>query len=104
MPYRLMIFERRDNASREEMANTALAICKGMKKVDGINSAKFYWSGLDNIVFLTEGTMEALNSGGGNNPDIIKLAFDLSDLTKQTMNILLAEPRAGEEAYRSAGR
>lgn len=104
MPYRFVMCERRDNVDRTAMANTALAICRGSRKTKGINSAKFYWSGPDNIVFLIEGEMGALNAGPGDSPEMGKLLFDMSDLTRVTMNILLGEPRAGEQAYKSSGR
>ena len=104
MPYRLIICERRDQADREAMAKTALAICRESRKTSGIQSAKFYWSGADNIVFLIEGDLGALNAGAGDNPAMGKLFYDMSDLTRMTMNIVLLDPRSGEQSYRSAGR
>ena len=105
MPFRFYMFERRDNADRTAIANNALALCRAIRETNGINSAKFYWSGLDHIALLIDGENTALNAPGSGNPNqAAKAAFDLSDVTRQTMDIRLAEPRLGEEAYRSAGR
>jgi hypothetical protein len=105
MAYRLFIWERRDNADRAAFGNTALAACKIYRKTDGINSARFYWSGTERIGILLEGTPAALNSpGAGAAPSDAKVAFDMADLARQTDDILLSEAKTGEELYKSAGR
>ena len=106
MSYRFILCERRDNADRVAMANTALAICREVKKSEGIVSAKYYWSGPDKIAFLVEGEPRILNGGvGAANPvEMGKLLFTLSDLSRQTMDIILADPGLGAQAYQNAGR
>jgi hypothetical protein len=45
MAIQLYIWERRDSGSRETMGNTALELCRIIRKRKGINSARFYWAG-----------------------------------------------------------
>ena len=105
MSYRFFMFERRDNAKHEDLANAALALCRGARQTNGINSAKFYWSGFDNIVFLIEGDNQALNTPFAGNPEAnAKAGFAFMDLAKQTMDIRLGDPKAGADAFRMAGR
>lgn len=105
MSYRFYMFERRDHAKHEDLANTALALCKGARQTKGITFAKFYWSGFDNIVFLIEGDNQALNAPFSGNPEAnAKAGFDFMDLAKQTMDIRLADPKTSAEAFRMAGR
>ena len=105
MPLQLNIFERRDSGDRETMGNLALAITRITKARDGIRSCRFFWHGVDNIVFLTEGEAEALNNPAAAAPaDMARLVFDMADNARQTLNWRLSEPRASEEAYRAAGR
>ncbi|MBI4764317.1 MAG: hypothetical protein HY787_06910 [Deltaproteobacteria bacterium] len=55
MPIQLTIWERRDKGRRETMENKAFELCRLRRKSGGITSARFYWSGSDEIVFLVEG-------------------------------------------------
>ena len=105
MPIQLSIWERRDNGDREVMGNTALAICRFERTTNGITSAKFYWSGSERIVFLTEGEGPALSGiGESYPPDYYKAGFVLADNARVTMNLRLTDPRESLETYRAAGR
>ena len=105
MPYRLYMYERRDNGDRNEMALAALASCKIYRKTEGINSARFYWSGTERIGILLEGTPAALNTpAAGAEPSDAKVAFDMADLAKQVDDIMLSEAKAGEQTHKDAGR
>jgi hypothetical protein len=99
------MYERRDNGDRNDMAMAALGFCRALRKTDGINSAKYYWSGTDSIGILLEGEGPALSSpGAGIDPADVKFAFDLGDAARQTMDIQLSEAKAGEETAKAAGR
>jgi len=105
MPIQLTIWERRDGGSRETIANTILEVCRIFRKEKGITSSRFYWSGTEAIVHLTEGETAALNNRGQSSPvDATRLTFTLADNARQTLSIRLMEPRASAETYRSAGR
>ena len=105
MPYRLFMFERRDNGDRNDMAMAALGWCRAIRKTAGINSAKFYWSGTESIGILLEGEGPALNSpNAGMDPADGKFGFDLGDNARMTNDIQLAEAKAGEETAKAAGR
>lgn len=105
MPIQLMIWERRDNGDRETMGNTALELCRIMRRRDGITSSKFYWSLSETIVFLTEGEAAALDTSGQAAPaDYYRAGLAFGDNARQVLNIQLAEPRDALETYRAAGR
>ena len=105
MSIQIQIWERRDGGSREPMGNTALELCRVIRKTKGINSARFYWSGPDEIVFLVEGEEAALgNPDQATLADFARLGFILSDNAKQTLSKRLMDPKAGLENYRMAGR
>jgi|SaaInl7_200m_RNA_FD_contig_21_1864107_length_752_multi_12_in_0_out_0_2 hypothetical protein len=102
MPIQLVIVERRDNADREELGNAAFAACKAARAQEGIISSRFFWSGADNIVFLTEGSADALDAPAG--AEASKATFEISDRARVTTTMRLLDPRAGVENYRKAGR
>jgi len=62
MPMQLQIWERRQNGDRELMANAALFMCRAVRETKGIASSRFYWSGTERIVFLTNGDDAALST------------------------------------------
>ena len=94
--------ERRDNADRNEFALAALAVCRNVKKQDGIKTSRFYWYNADSIVIWSEGEASAFDYSP--NPDLAKDMFALADLGKLTQNWRLSDARLGEEAYKQAGR
>ena len=107
MPIQFQVWERRDNADRNALANAALDLCRASRAIEGIRSSRFYWNGADAVVFLTDGETQALNdlgNGAKMTADRARAIFTLSDLARATASMRLAEPRAGEEAYRRAGR
>ena len=107
MPIQFQVWERRDSADRNGLGNAALDLCRTSRAVEGIRSSRFYWNGTDAVVFLTDGETEALNNLGDGakvTADRARALFTLSDLAKATLSMRLAEPRAGEEIFRRAGR
>ena len=105
MPIQLMIWERRDSGDRETMGNTALELCRIMRRRDGITSARFYWSVSETIVFLTEGEAAALDTPGqAALADYARAGLALADNARQVLNLRLGEPRDALETYRAAGR
>ena len=105
MPIQLRIWERRDGADRREIGNTALAMCRIIRRGDGITSSKFYWYGPDRVVMLTEGEAAALDTlGPASLEDYDRAVFELADMARIIMDWRLVDPRAGEESYRLAGR
>ena len=105
MSIEIQIWERRDGGSRETMGNTALEVCRILRKSEGINSARFYWSGTEEIVFWVEGETAALDTPNQKTlADYIRLGFILADNAKQTLSKRLMDPREGLQTYRTAGR
>ena len=105
MSYRFYMFERRDHAKHEDLANAALALCKGARQTEGITSAKFFWSGFDDIAFLIEGDNNALNAPFSGDPEAnARAGFAFMDLAKQKMDIRLTDPKISAEAFQMAGR
>jgi len=104
MPIQLTAYERRDNTDRRAMGNKALEICRIVRTTEGIRSARFYWYGTETVVFLMEGETAALDAPGGERPEYGQAGFDLADMAKNILSWRLIEPRAGEDAYRAAGR
>jgi hypothetical protein len=105
MSIQLTVYERRDNGDREVMGNTALELCRIMRRLKGITSARFYWYGTESVVFLAEGETAALNTVGQAAPaDYFRLGFVLADNARVTLNMRLVDPRESIQTYRAAGR
>jgi hypothetical protein len=105
MAIQLSIWERRDGGSRETMGNMALELCRIIRKAKGITSARFYWSGVDEIVMMAEGEAAALDMPAqATLGDYARAGFTLADNARMTLNKRLIDPRAGVENYRIAGR
>jgi hypothetical protein len=105
MPISISIYERRDNGDREVMGNSAVELCRIVRGRDGIRSAKFYWSGTERIVFITDGEAEALNNPYTAAPaDALRVGFAIVDNAREVMTLRLAEPRDAQQSYRTAGR
>ena len=105
MPIQLSIWERRDSGRRETMGNTALELCRLRRKSEGITSARFYWSGSEEIVFLIEGDAAALDTPDQKTmADYAWLGFILADHARLTLTKRLSEPREALQMYRTAGR
>jgi hypothetical protein len=107
MAIQISIWERRDNGSREIMGSIALELCRILRKKSGINSARFYWAGSEEIMFLCEGEESALDSiprvlDWG--PEYAKLAFALADIARLTLNKQLITPQTAAQNYQLAGR
>ncbi len=58
------------------------------------------------VVWLIDGKPSALNTpyAGSSVDEVAKLAFDLADQARLTMDIQLGEAKAGEETVKTAGR
>lgn len=105
MPIQLNVFERRDNADREALADAAMAMCRASRAREGITSSRFYWHRSETIVFLTEGEAAALDTMEQGAPeDFYRAGFALFDLAREIINWRLLDPRVGEKSYRAAGR
>ena len=105
MPIQLSVWERRDNGRRETMGNIALELCRLRRKSEGITSARFYWSGSEEIVFWVEGDAAAIDTLDQKTlADYAWLGFILADHARLTLTKRLSEPREALQTYRTAGR
>ena len=106
MAIQLMIWQRRDSGNREIIQNTALELCRIVRKREGITSSRFYWtSGTDELVFWSEGETAALDSPGqAAQADYLRLSFIMMDNAQMTINKRLADPRDATQNYRTGGR
>jgi len=105
MAIQLLIWERRDGGDRVTMGNTALELCRIIRQTKGIISCRFYWSGPDELVFLSEGEAAALNTPDqATLADYTRFGFILADHARMIVNKRLIDPREGLQAYLTAGR
>jgi hypothetical protein len=49
MPIQLTVLERRDNVDRDVLGNAAFAMCRSVRKREGIRSSRFYSYGPQRI-------------------------------------------------------
>lgn len=96
-------WERRDNADREALGSAALAYCRAVKAREGMRGSRFFWLSADRIVVQTEAdSAQAFDQPA--DVDTAKALFALSDLARAVDTERWMDPRAGQAAYRSAGR
>jgi hypothetical protein len=103
MALRATYWERRDNADREALGNSAYDFCRSARGVEGIRNCRFYWSNADTIVILSDAESPDVFDRPGT-PEVGKAAFALADLARTVRDERWIEPREGVEAYRRAGR
>ena len=48
----ILFFDRFPEASRDDLGNAALAYCRVLVSKDGVNFARFYWSGSNRIAII----------------------------------------------------
>jgi hypothetical protein len=96
-------WERRDGADREALGQAAFALCRATRQVDGVKSSRFFWTGPDQVVILSEANTMA-DFDQASKPDQAEAIFALSDLARATATERWIDPRDGTEAYRVAGR
>lgn len=94
-------WERRDSADRNEFAMAALNYCKAVRSRDGVEDARFYWTGVDTLAVMStlsepEAWSRPLTGGGA------KATFGLADLGRQTGTELWLDASAGQAAWESA--
>ena len=98
----LGVWERRDNSDRNDLANSALALCRAIKAMDGVTSSRFYWYTTDTIVIWTEGEASAFDYQP--EPNVGKAMFAMSDLAKLKMSWRLSDAKLGEELFKASGK
>ncbi len=103
MALRATYWERRDNADRQALGNTAYDFCRASRGVEGVRNCRFYWTNADNIVTLAEAESAEVFDRPGT-PELGKAAFALADVARSVRDERWIEPREGVEAYRQAGR
>lgn len=94
-------WERRDSADRNEFGLAALAYCKAVRSQDGVEDAKYYWTGIDSLAVLAtlakpEAWSRPLTGGAA------KATFNLADLGHQTGTELWLDARDGQAAWEAA--
>ncbi len=103
MALRATYWERRDNADRNTLGNTAYDFCRAARGAEGMRNCRFYWADADTIVILAEAESAEVFGRPGT-PGLGKAAFALADLARSVRDERWIEPREGVEAYRQAGR
>ena len=102
MQYGVWHIERRDSATRDDFANAALAYCRAMRGLDGVDDCRFYWKPVDEVVIVAEGP--SADAWNANSPEVAKATFDLFDHGRSVGYEQWLDARTGEEVYRSADR
>lgn len=104
MPAFISTHERREGVDRNDLAFAALQLCRRWRATDGVTAARYFWIDPSRIFVMVEGEGGSLNPGSFNaDPDNAAAAFALDDLARMTMNQGLADARAGQETYTTAG-
>ncbi len=96
-------WERRDAAGREEVGNAALELCRALRHEEGIEDARFYWTGVDSLaVVATATSAEAITRVPS--PAAARANFALANYARQTGAETWMDPRDGQMMWESAGR
>lgn len=102
MPVQYIRYERRDAVDRNELGSTMLDLCRHLKAIDGVQSARYYWPAPDQVVLLVDGTAEGLNAQGS--VGVMTAYYKLGDLARTTANERWSSAGEGERSYREAAR
>lgn len=94
-------WDRRDGADRDRLGQTALAFCRALRSESGVEDARFYWSGIDSLVVLTQADSADVITGTPS-PAVARATFALADLARQTVSETWLDARVGEQTYRAA--
>lgn len=93
MPIGFSRYERRDGADRNELALTALELCRRQKANPKVRSARYYWHGASEIVFITDGEPGWNDYNPNPDPGMTKALFKIDSLARFV----------GQETWREAG-
>ncbi len=94
-------WERRDGADRNAFGMAALGLCRALKATDGVQDARFYWSGTDNLVVLTHvDSAEVLNRAPS--AALAAANFGLADLARETGSETWFDAATGKAMYDAA--
>ena len=104
MPLHVTKYERYQNADRNDLALAALEFCRAARESEGVTSSRFFWIDPNEIAILTEAEPGAWGTGSAIQPSrrAASAVFALADLTRNTVNEVWADARAGEETYKLA--
>jgi hypothetical protein len=94
---------RRETAERALMGQAAFDVCKALRVAEGVDDARFYWSGPDTVVLQ----VHAATSEPITNPptaDAARTFFALADMANRERFELWIDPRVGLAQYEMAGR
>lgn len=103
MAAQLTSWERRGPAERAEFGTRAFELCRAMRAQDGVTNCRFFWTGPDSIVVLTEAESQHVLDDPPK-PEVAQALFTLADLGRQTATQRWIDPRDGQDAYTIAGR
>jgi len=83
------------------MAMAALEYCRAMRAEEGVSDARFYWSGVDELVILGYvDTADVLNRLASSR--FARANFGLADLSRQTDAATWFDAAAGQALYDAA--
>ena len=103
----ILFFDRFPDTSRDDLGNAALAYCRVLVSRDGVNFARFYWSGSNRIaIIIATDTPEqcATAMRGWETSSSAATRFRLDDLAQLVYQEQLTDPRYSTATYRGAGR
>lgn len=104
MPATYSVWDRREGASRTDLALAALQLCRRWRAQPGIESAKYYWMNASKIFVMVEGEADALQLSKFNqDADNAAAGFALDDQARLLDAQQLADARGGNEAFQRAG-
>jgi hypothetical protein len=104
MPATYSVWDRREGASRTDLALAALQLCRRWRAQPGVESAKYYWLNASKIFVMVEGEADGLQMSTFNqDADNAAAGFALDDVAQMAEAHQLADARGGNDAFQLAG-
>ena len=79
-------WEMKVGADRNTFGEVALNMCNSAKKVNGVNSAKYYWLNPNVIGFAIDAETGKWGAGAEPNGETMKAFFDLANIPSNIMD------------------
>lgn len=101
MSYTVSHWSRRSEADRDDLGEAALEWCNAARAYAGASTARFYWTGPDDLVTVTE-VRSADPFETTPPPELTSAMLHLADKARRVREERWIAPGEGEERYRAA--
>jgi hypothetical protein len=99
-----MKYERFSGADRNELALAALEFCAAVRESDAVNRSRFYWIDPNEIAILVDAEQGGWGAWSTTQPSRREAVamFALADLSRNTVNEVWGDAKAGQETFNLA--